>query len=280
MTRSAPVRALLHALAAAWLVGAAPAFAAPRHQPTAQELYEQGIRQMRRGSYTKALESLNRVRNYYRDDPISVKAQLAIADLQFKKGDYEQARFSYEEFASLHPRHEDLDYVTWRIGQSIWKRSPKTAGRDQTATKSAVNAWTGFDARFPDSEWRDDVARLLGRGRERLASKELFIARFYARRDAWGAVRGRTEYLLRRYPDVPQVEPAMAWLGRSLQEWGEPEQAAAVRDRLASEHPDSRWLPKLDRRLGRPPGEKPDERIFRRPYRVRGVGTQAPPPQR
>jgi outer membrane protein assembly factor BamD len=264
---------------AAWAFLSGPALAAPRHQPTAQELYEQGVRQMRRGSYTKALESLNRVRNYYRDDPISVKAQLAIADLQFRKGDYEQARFSYEEFASLHPRHEDLDYVTWKIGQSIWKRAPKTAGRDQTATKSAVNVWTGFEGRFPDSEHQDDVDRLLDKGRARLASKELFVARFYARKEAWGAVRGRTEYLLRRYPEAPQVEPALVWLGRSLHAWGEPEKAAAVRERLAAAHPDSPWLARLDRSLERPPGEKPDERIFRRPYRVRGVGTQAPPQQ-
>jgi outer membrane protein assembly factor BamD len=277
---SAPLRSLLLVcVVLALLGGSSPASAAPRHQPTAEELYEQGLRQMRRGSHTKALESLNRVRNYYRDDPISVKAQLAIADLQFRKGDYEQARFSYEEFAGLHPRHEDLDYVTWRIGQSIWKRAPKTAGRDQTATKSAVNVWTGFDARFPDSEWRDDVAHLLGRGRERLANKELFVAKFYVRRKAWGAVRGRAEYLVRRYPDVPQVEPALAYLGRSLHAWGEADQAAAVRERLASEHPESRWLVRLDRVLERPPGERPDERIFQRPYRVRGIGTQAPPQQ-
>jgi outer membrane protein assembly factor BamD len=252
------------------------AFGAPRHQPTAEELYEQGLRQMRRGYTTKALESLNRVRNYYRDDPVSVKAQLAIADLEFKKGDYAQARFSYQEFASLHPRHEDLDYVTWKIGQSIWREASKFSGRDQTSTRSAVNAWTGFDARFPDSEWRDEVGKLRERGRERLANKELWIAKFYARKDAWGAVRGRAEYVVRRYPDVPQVEPAMKYLGQSLHAWGETEAATAVRDRLAAEHPESKWLVRLDQKLARPAGEKPDERVFVRPYRLRGINPQAP----
>ena len=65
-----------------------------------------------------ALENFNRVRNYHRDDPISVKAQLAIADVHFKQRDFEQARFAYEEFATYHPRHENLDYVTFRIGHS------------------------------------------------------------------------------------------------------------------------------------------------------------------
>ncbi len=256
-----------------------PASAAPKHQPTAEELYEQGLRQMRRGYHTKALESFNRVRNYHRDDPVSVKAQLAIGDLQFKRGDYEQAKFTYEEFAALHPRHEDLDYVTWRIGQSIWKGAPKLAGRDQSATRQAVTVWTGFDARFPDSEHRDQVDKLLDKGRERLARKELYIAKFYAREKSWGAVRGRAEYLVRKYPDVPQVEEALEVLGRSLHAWGEVDEARAVRERLASEFPESRYLERLDKALAKPPGEPPDEKIFVRPYRIRGAGAQAGAPQ-
>lgn len=272
-----PMHPLRLALLAALLLGtvAPAAEAAPRPQ-TAQELYEQGIRQMRRGYYTKALESFNRVRNYHRDDPISVKAQLAIADLHYKKGDFEQAKFAYEEFASLHPRHESLDYVTYRIGQSIWRRAPKFAGRDQTPTRSAVNVWTGFDARFPDSEYLDEVDKLLDRGRSRLSSKELHVAKFYARQDAWGAVRNRAEYLLRRYPDTPQAPQARVLLGTAYHRWGQVEEAKGVRDALAEAHPDSSWLRQLDRALSRPPGEPPDEKVFLRPYRIRGLQPQVP----
>ncbi len=257
------------------LLGAPVAQAAPRPQ-TAQELYEQGLRQMRRGSYTKALESFNRVRNYHRDDPVSVTAQLAIADLHFKKNDYAQARFAYEEFAALHPRHPDLDYVTWRIGLSIYKAASKLAGRDQTATRSAVNVWTGFDSRFPESSYVEDVDRLLERGRDRLARKELYIARFYQRKQAWGAVRGRAEHLIRRYPDTEPVPEALELLGTALHAWGDTEQALQVRGRLAEAAPDSDYLRRLDRALTKPAGEPPDEKVFVRPYRIRGLGMMGP----
>jgi outer membrane protein assembly factor BamD len=262
-------------LGAGLLAFDAPAEAARRKVQSAEELYEQGLRQMRRGYYTKALESFNRVRNYHRDDPISVKAQLAIADLHFKKGDFEQAKFAYEEFAQLHPRHESLDYVTYRIGQSIYRRAPKFTGRDQTSTRSAVNVWTGFDARFPESPYVDDVNKLLERGRNRLAAKELFVAKFYAKRDAWGAVRGRTEYLVRRFPDTPQIPTALEYLGESMHAWGAVDEAKAVRERLAEKWPDSRQLHRLDRALAAPPGSPPDEKVFIRPYRIRGVGQPA-----
>ncbi|MEZ4317091.1 MAG: outer membrane protein assembly factor BamD [Myxococcota bacterium] len=264
------MRTVLIALLALFL--SVDAFAAPRttrKSPT--EIYEHGLRMMRRGLYTRALEDFNRVRNYHRDDPISVKAQLAIADVYFKKGDYEQARFAYEEFATYHPRHENLDYVTWRIGYSIYKRAPKLAGRDQSSTKGAVNVWTGFDTRFPGSSHEQEVDKLLGRARNRLASKELHIARFYRGRHAWGAVEGRTRLLIRRYPESAQVPAALMWLGRARHEWGDVEGAKEARERLAEAHPESRELGRLDRWLAREPGEKPKEEVFIRPYRVRGL---------
>ena len=243
----------------------------PKRAESAQELYEQGLRHMKRGYHTKALEKFNRVRNYHRDDPVSVKAQLAIADVHFKKGDYEQARFTYEEFASYHPRHENLDYVTYRIGLSIYKRASKLAGRDQSPTRGAVNNWTGFNTRFPESSYAEEVDKLLTRSRNRLASKELFVAKFYADRDAWGSVRRRTEYLLRKYPNTEPVPQALMLLGTALHNWGEVEQSAEIRTRLAKAYPDSPQLRKLDRVQAQPAGMPPDERIFIRPYRIRGV---------
>lgn len=247
----------------------APAFAAPSSGTDAAELYDRGLKQMRRGYYTKALESFTRVRNYHRDDPLSVKAQLAIADLYFKKHDFDQARFAYEEFATYHPRHENLDYVTYRIGLSIWKRAPRLAGRDLSANKGAVNVWTGFRARFPESPWADEAEEKLAKERGRLAHKELYIARFYERRRAWGAVRGRSEYLLLRYPDTPWADEALLSLGTALHAWGRVDEARQVRERLAET--DSKLIHRLDRRLAKDPGEPPDEKKFIRPYRIRGL---------
>lgn len=244
-----------------------------RRTPT--EIYEQGLRAMRTGYYTRALENFNRVRNYHRDDPVSVKAQLAIADVHFKKGDFEQARFAYEEFATYHPRHENLDYVTFRIGHSIYKRAPKFAGRDQGSTRSAVNVWSGFDTRFPNSAYIGKVDLLSGRARNRLARKELLIANFYRQRSAWGAVEGRADGLVRRYPDAQVVPEALYLLGVARHAWGDVEGAKDAREQLAKVEDAEAKLNKLDRTLEKPPGEKPKEEVFIRPYRVRGAISQS-----
>jgi outer membrane protein assembly factor BamD len=238
---------------------------------SAEQLYDRGLRAMQRGYYTKSLESFNRVRNFHRDDPISIKAQLAIADVYFKKGDLEQARFAYEEFAAYHPRHENLDYVTYRIGLSIFRRAPRFAGRDQTATRGAVNAWTGFETRFPESEHVESVTKHRERGRDRLAAKELHIAAFYADREAWGAVRGRAERMIRRYADAPQRAEALRMLGEAQHRWGLTSEALQTRETLAQSLPNSPALRRLDRVLASPAGAPPEDEIFVRPYRIRGV---------
>ena len=238
---------------------------------SASDLYKQGLRQMQRGNYTKAMESFNRVRNYHRDDPASVLAQLAIAELHFKKKDFEQARFAYEEFAALHPRHKDLDLVVYRTGLSIYKRASQFAGRDQAATQAAVNVWAGFESRFPESKYSEEAKRFSIKARNRLANKELYVAKFYERKESWGSVRNRSEYLLRRFPSTEAEPEALELQGTALHAWGFTTEAERVKDRLAQLAPESRNMSRLETAMAKPAGSPPDERVFIRPYRIRGA---------
>jgi len=266
---------LLRRLVLMLLLGLAVVPVAHAADLTPMQQYELGMRYMKRGYYNKALEAFNKVRNYHRDDPASVLAELAIADLNFKKGDYEQARLAYQDFARLHPRQKKLDYVIYREGLSVYRRAPKYAGRDQTATMQALTTWAGFATRFPDSEYKSDVETYLDKCRERLASKEWFVAHFYARRDAWRAVKMRTTTLLEKYPSSKRVPEALALRGEALHAWGDVHGAQGMYDALKKDYPDARPTERLARILQTPAGSPPKEETFVRPYRV-SADEQAP----
>ncbi|MCB9759516.1 MAG: outer membrane protein assembly factor BamD [Alphaproteobacteria bacterium] len=219
-----------------------------RKNLTVEEQYELGLRYMKRGYYVKALEQFNRIRNYHRDDPYAVKAELAIADVHYKKAEWDQARVAYEDFMRLHPRHEDIDYVVYRLGLTSFKKAPRIAARDQIWTRQAVNTWTGFDTRFADSEHVEEVQDLLTRARNRLARKEFIIGRFYYKRGAWAAVVGRMEGLLRTYPASPDAAEALAMLAIARWNLAEPEAARQAVERLKTDHPNSRALLRVRRR--------------------------------
>jgi len=212
-----------------------------------QERYDRGQKYMKRGYYVKALEEFNRIRNYHRDDPMALKAELAIADVYFKKSEWDQARIAYEDFMRMHPRHEDLDYVVFRLGLTSFKKAPKIAARDQTWTRQAVNAWVGFENRYPDSDHLEEVAESLQKCRDRLARKEYQIGAFYANREAWPAVKSRMEGMLRQYPNSASVPDALGMLALSQYRMGEMDAAKEAMSRLRTDHPDAAILKKLER---------------------------------
>lgn len=255
--------------AAALILSTSSAQAAERWKDLSpQEMYEYGEKQLRRGYHDRALLVFNHLRNFHRDDPISLKAELAVADVYFRQREYEQARLAYEDFARLHPRSPDLDYVVYRTGLAVYKRSPRIAARDQTPTWQAINTWTGYAERFPESEYNEEVARLLLACRDRIARKELIVARFYRRQDKWLAVRHRAQTVLQQHPESTLVPDALYYLGEAYWEYGRLDEARAAREQLASDYPDSPALIRLDRRLADKPGRPPDEEIFVRPYRL------------
>ncbi|MEY3210501.1 MAG: hypothetical protein RIT28_982 [Pseudomonadota bacterium] len=226
-------------------LAAAPEVQAARGDVSVEEQYDLGLRYLKRGYYVKALEQFNKIRNYHRDDPYAVKAELAIADVYFEQAEWDQARVAYEEFMRLHPRHEDIDYVVYRLGLTSLKKSTKVAARDQTWTRHAVTTWAGYESRFASSEHLEEVQELLTEAKDRLAHKEFLIGEFYFRRKAYNAVISRMEGMLRTYPDCSDVPMALAMLAVSYKRLGDETTAAMAAARLTADHPDSRavrWL--------------------------------------
>lgn len=241
------------------LVGWSPAALAGRSQMTAQETYELGERYLKRGYYLKALEQFNRVRTYFRDDPYALRAEIAIADMHFEKNEWDAARIAYEEFLRAHPassRRSDgsvpFDYVFYRLGMTHYKKAPIVPDRDQAWTRQAVNTWSSFSARFPESEHKPEVEKLLKKARDRLAKKEMVIAAFYEQRKAPLAVQGRILGMLQRYPDSPDVPRALVMLGLSYVQTNQPDMAQAVLKRLEEDYPAYAGVLKLRRVLVAP----------------------------
>jgi outer membrane protein assembly factor BamD len=233
------LRAIFAALALALAAGGpSPAFAVPKAL-TAEEVYALGLKYLKRGYFTKALEQFNRVRSYFRDDPISLKAELAIADIHYKKNEWDEARVAYEDFMRAHPRYPEIDVVIYRLGMTIYKKAPLIPDRDPTWTRQVVSTWAGYSARFPESEHREEVEKYLLKAQGRLARRELEIAHFYARREAWPAVIGRIDPLLVQWPDTPDRAEALVLLGIAHHRIGQTDAAEATLATLSAEKPGS-----------------------------------------
>lgn len=212
---------------------------------TPEQRYELGQKYMNRGYYQKAMEHFSVLRNNHRDNAFAVKAELAIADVYYKQGEYDLARVAYEDFTRLHPRNTDLDYAVFRLGLSYYRKASRVAARDQTWTQQAVHSWANFEQRFPESEYLDEVQAAVEQGRNRLALKEFRIARFYSQREAWPAVVARIEPMLRRFPKSENEPESLGLLAVALVRTDAVDEAKKVATRLTNDHSGSVALKQL-----------------------------------
>jgi len=158
--------------------------------------------------FDEAKNLLEQIRDQYPFSRYAVDAELLDADVLFREEKYEEAAAAYRSFEELHPTHPQAPYALYRRGLA-YEEMTYPADRDQTATHNAVEAFQKLLYADPNSEYAPEARKRLGALRERLAAHELYVAKYYIRRDQIDAALQRLQGLVQEYPEAPQRDEAL-----------------------------------------------------------------------
>jgi outer membrane protein assembly factor BamD len=243
------VGALLAALALApVIVGCASSDESSKpltYSLTAKQNYDKGLAELKDENYTEAIRYFSFVKQKFPFSKYAVLAELALADTQFDRGNYQEAIDSFKNFTRLHPTHEKVEdgYVAFKICECYvkdmpddWFLVPPAYEKDQSAVRDAYRELSDFLDKYPDSKyvpegkkrWREVVARLL--------EHEVYVARFYLDRGYPKAAILRIEGALRRYPESGREAELLLVLGQTHLEMGNPASARATFERVVKEY--------------------------------------------
>jgi len=206
-----------------------------------EQLYEQGLRQMKRGYYDEAILSFEKVRNHFPFNKYSVLSELRVADCLFEKAAYLEAVDAYRGFARLHPRHAEIDYAVYRTARAEFKLAPTVAQRDQAHTRLGIRHIGDFEGRFPQSEYLDEVDRLRFKANRRLGRAATQVGNFYWKQRKWSAAERRYRLSVENYPDAPTASKARYRQALSLWKLDRQEEARVVMGALVAADGESRW---------------------------------------
>lgn len=217
-----------------------------------QRMFEKAEKSLSKGYYDEAIAEFDKLRNTFPFSRFAVEAELKIADAHFKKRDYAEAADVYRTFARLHPKHEKVDYATYRVGLALFLEAPKSVDRDQSSTEKALEEFRSFLTQFPESKYADDATAKIAEGRDRLAQKELYVARYYVKHEKYKAALGRLRSVLKKYPESDAaVEEATFLLGKALFHTKERAEARTVLTAFVEKHPDSEFTREARKLLAR-----------------------------
>src|SRR3989338_2873742 len=143
-----------------------------------------------------AIQKYAEIKNKFPYSSIATAAELAIADVHYKRESYAEAQISYQNFRDLHPRNSKIDYVIFRTGLSFYMQLPETIDRDLTLASDAIYHFNEVIKNYPNSPYIKEAKENREKAILMLAEKELYVADFYLREKKYEAALIRYENVL------------------------------------------------------------------------------------
>jgi outer membrane protein assembly factor BamD len=240
---------------------------------SAKQNYDRGLEELKKENYVEAAHFFSYVKQKFPFSKYAGLAELALADTEFARGNYQEAIDSYKSFARLHPTHEKVEdgYVAFRIAECFVKEMPDdffllppAYEKDQSSVRDALRELDSARGKYPDSPYAKPAQAYRREVLRRLIEHEVYVARFYLERGHPKAAILRIETALRRYPDSGQEGELMLALGETHLEMGNAARAKQVFERVRGEFGSSLQVKRAElfldfirQRFGDTPVDKP-----------------------
>ncbi len=185
---------------------------------TVDDMYAQAVTDLKDGLYPEALDAFETIKARFPYSKYAALSDLRIADVHFERQAYVEAVDAYRNFLKYHPTHSEAPYAMFRIADAYQQQIPgdffflpPSAEKDQAQTKLAISAFRDMLARYPTSEYAEKAQDKLNQCRKKLADHEMYVARFYFKREKWMASAVRAEGVLRDYNGLG-LDPEALWI--------------------------------------------------------------------
>jgi outer membrane protein assembly factor BamD len=220
--------------------GVSPDMATAQDGAAVAKLYNEGLTNLNDREYKSAIKSFAEVERLYPYSSWATKAILMQAYANYARASYDDAIIAANRFITLHPGHKDAGYAYYLVAMSNYNRINDTK-RDQTQTKSALEALEEVSRRYPGTSYAQDAAQKVQVARDHLAGTEMEIGRYYFKQGSYLAGINRFKRVVTEYKNTPQTPEALYRLSEGYMALGvvvEAQTAAAV---LGANYPNSEW---------------------------------------
>jgi len=157
-------------------------------------------------NYDIALTKLGEFKSRFPYSKHAATAELLIANSHFELAHYEEAAIAYTNFAKLHPKHEQVEFALYRVGESYWVDAPDSIDREQEFTQKAIDEWKVLIEKYPEGEHTKKAKENMAKGQRRIAESFEFIAKFYCKLEIYHACAYRFMLLADEYPQFTDMK--------------------------------------------------------------------------
>jgi outer membrane protein assembly factor BamD len=221
MFRSGPLRASVVALCIVLLAVSGCKSHRDREakKATPESLYKKAHKSLDSYDFNTAIKTYETLTARFPFTDEARQARLDLIYAYYRAGEGESATDAAETFIRENPTHPRVDYAYYVKGLVDFERTPNAIERlfradlTQRPPSTARKAFAAFKTvveQYPKSEYAHDSLQRMVYLRDRLASYEVHVARYYYKRGAYIAAAQRAKNAVEEYDGAPAVRDALA----------------------------------------------------------------------
>ena len=170
--------------------------------------YDQGLKELERGDPVYAAKKFNEAELLYPQSIWAPRAALMASYSYFSFLYYSDAVLELEKFLDKYKNHPRRDYAYYLLALSHYDQIIDET-KDLNEILKAKKYFKIIIQKYPDTEFAIDSRYKLELIQELLASKEMYLARYYVEREKWIPAINRFKKVVEDYDETIYVEEAL-----------------------------------------------------------------------
>ena len=170
--------------------------------------YKEGLKELQRGDPIYASKKFNEAELLYPQSIWAPRAALMAAYSYFSYLYYSDAVLELEKFLDKYKNHPRRDYAYYLLALSHYDQIIDET-KDLNEILKAKKYFEIIIQKYPETEFAIDSEYKLELIQELLASKEMYLARYYVEREKWIPAINRFKKVVKDYDETIYVEEAL-----------------------------------------------------------------------
>ncbi len=205
--------------------------------------YNDGLKEFERGDATFAAKKFNEAELLYPQSIWAPRAALMAAYSYFSYFYYSDAILELEKFLDKYKNHPRRDYAYYLLALSHYDQIVDEK-KDLNEILKAKKYFNIIIKQYPETDFALDSEFKLELIQELLASKEMYLARFYIEKEKWIPAINRFKIVLKDYDTTIYVEEALHRLVELHYKLGLIEESKKYAALLGYNYQSSKWYEK------------------------------------
>ena len=207
------------------------------------EAYKEGSKSLKSGDVIYAAKKFNEAEILFPQSSWAAKSALMAAYSYYIQDYYGDAIAELQRFIKVYPLHKDLDYAYYLLAISYYEQIVDEK-KDLQSIIKAQKTFNFLIENFPDNEYSSDARFKIDLINDIVASKEIYIGRYYLNKKKWVAAINRFRTVTDNYDTTIYVEEALHRLVELHYIIGLEEEAKKYANTLGYNYGSSEWYEK------------------------------------